>query len=253
MNNAIFGQFKKPQVGTLAGKDFFLTLTQITNFFTFVISMVGTVDGAAKIAHDVLFEFEAEPAKKERMKEEWEKRKSAAQGLSENRQFLLEVVLVRQVENFLNYLSSLLNEIFIQRPETLKSSEKIELSAVLNHNSIEDFVKTCAEKKVEALSYASFKELRNYFEERFSLTLVTEQEFPILNEAIEIRNISVHERCIINNRFISKTGCDPALKGKKKVLGIEYLEKIIDLITSLVIEIDKEALSELKLNGIELE
>ena len=66
---------------------------------------------------------------------------------------------MRHVENFLNYLSSLLNEIFIQRPEILKSSEKIDLEIVLGHSSIEDLVQTIAERKVENLSYKSLIDL----------------------------------------------------------------------------------------------
>jgi len=245
------GNIKFPRIGTIACRDFFLTWKQITEFFLFILFALYRIDTSEEMVHKVLFEMEDDPIKKEHLKEKWEKRKDSVTTftLSEKQQFFLEVLLVRHIENYLNYLSSLLREIFIQRPETLRSSDKVELEAVLKHDSIEDFVKTCAERKVEGLSYSSLKHLQEYFADHFSLTFLSQADFPILNEAVEVRNISVHNRCIINKRFISKTGGSPSLEGTRKKLKVKYLEKIVILLIHSVNQIDRNARKKMRLKS----
>jgi hypothetical protein len=177
------------------------------------------------------------------------KRRKMIDVVKDNRLFFLETMLTRHVDNYLNYLSSLLFDIFTQRRETLKSSEKIEIETVLNCESITDVVKSFAEKKVESLSFSSIKELYDFFKERFKLELFSESLIPTVVEAIETRNISVHNRCIINKRYVSKTGADEALIGKKKDLSISQLDEFIRIFLESVKVLDKKARSKLKIRG----
>jgi hypothetical protein len=75
-------------------------------------------------------------------------------------------------------------EIFTQRRETLKSSEKIEIETVLNCESISDVVKIFAEKKVEDLSFASIRELYDFFMNRFKFELFQENQKSKVIEAV---------------------------------------------------------------------
>ena len=85
--------------------------------------------------------------------------------LKNNRQVLLEIVLVRHIENYLNFLSGLLFEVFRQRPETLKSSERVELATVLRYESLD----TCRRASVQIHSLIKAVEKRMYI---FVLLLV---------------------------------------------------------------------------------
>jgi hypothetical protein len=75
----------------------------------------------------------------------------------------------------------------------------------------EQDIRALAERKVDGLSYSSFLDLSQFFEERFHLTLVDDKDAQFVTEAIEVRNISVHNRCIVNRRYRQKTQCDEAL------------------------------------------
>ena len=86
------------------------------------------------------------------------------------------------------------------------------------HDSIEDLVKTITERKVEALSYSSFSDLAEYFLDKFHITLVPQTKRPLVINAIETRNISVHNRCIVNQRFVSRTGGKLETVGQLRVL-----------------------------------
>ena len=167
----------------------------------------------------------------------------------EKGQFFLEVIFVRHIENYLNYLSSLLFEIFTQRPETLRSSEKVEVSFVLGCTSINDIIRALAERKVEGLSYESVAELSTFFHDRFNLDLFSTLEIDIVVEAIETRNISVHNRCIVNGRYLTRTRRDKSLIGKRRNIYFSDIEKIVPLLGEAVKRLDKHAQAKLRLRG----
>jgi hypothetical protein len=174
-------------MGTHACREYFLGFAQINRFFHFVLHTVAHIDKAAETAHKALVSVEVDPEKRRGMEETWSKRKGAVDALRDHRQFLIEIILVRHIENFLNYLAALLFEIFTQRPETLRSSDRIEVEEVLRHSSVEAIVRAVAERKVEALSYSSFQDLRGFFRDRFSLELVGDEHLATFVHAIEVR------------------------------------------------------------------
>lgn len=239
---------KLPRSGSISFLDFQESFYKINEFLRFVIGMVSHIDYVQRKAHEALLSGDTEEEKKKRL-EEWSKRKSPVDELKKHRQFFMEVILVRHVENYLNFLSSMLKEIFLTKPETLRSSEKVEIEIVLKHDSIDDFVKTIAERKVESLSYSSYSDLAEYFLERFGIELITNTHKSIMIEAIETRNISVHNRCIINTRYISKAGADPTLIGRHKSLGINDIEKLSQIISDSVIQTDKKIRGKFKIKA----
>lgn len=213
----------------------------IHRFFNWLLHMTAHIDHASEQAHVVLVETASSDEERIRLEEQWKARVSPIEELKRQRQFLLEVILVRHIENYLNYLSGLLYEIFVQRPETLRSSDRVEIEHVLRHDSIESLVKEIAERKVESLSYSGFSELCAFFSERFKLVVASGDDLRALIEAIEIRNISVHNRCIVNKRFIARTGESELNLGKKKVLGIDRIERVVHLLAERVRALDSDA------------
>lgn len=233
----------------MACREYFLTYARINSFFHFVLHNVAHIDRTAEVAHKALLETEDDPGKRRELEDSWSKRKGAIDALRDQRQFFIEIVLVRHVENYLNYLSSLLFEIFTQRPETLRSSDKIELEEVLRHATVDGIVRSVAERKVESLSYSSFQDLAGFFQDRFSLSLAADEDVPTIIHAIETRNISVHNRCVVNRRFVSRTGDDTTPVGDRKKLFINYLHRLVPLLMSAVRHVDRRARSHLKLKG----
>lgn len=245
--------FATPRVGTLACREYFLTYRQVNSFYHFVLHAVAQLDHSAELAHNVLVDTAPDPEERRRLEDDWSKRKKAVDALREQRQFFLEVLLVRHVENYLNYLSALLFEIFTQRPETLRSSDNITVEEVLRHATVETIVRSVAERKVDSLSYSSFQDLAAFFKDRFSLVIANNAELPTVVHAIEIRNISVHNRCIVNRRFVSRTGDTSTSVGRRKVLSIDYLDRLVPLLANVVKQLDREARVHLKLKGARFE
>lgn len=237
-----------PKTGTKAAQSFYITFASVIRFGSYVIGMALNIAHSSETAREVL--YDTSHTDEERL--QYQPSDDPVEPIVElafHRQTLLELLLVRHIENYLNYISSLLFEIFIQRPECMKSGEKVDIEFVLQHQSIDTLVRGLAERKVETLSYSSFSSLRSFFEEHFNLSICPEQHFVQLNEAIENRNIIVHNRGIINKRYVENTGLRSDKVGKVRSLGIDAIESIIQALLSIVKSLDKEVRKHLKLSS----
>lgn len=243
-------KFSLPKLGTSSAKEFYNSWKDINRLFDFVLHLAGRSDHVAEIAHKAIVSVEDDEQKKQEMEIQWKERHSALDELKRNRQLFVETILVRHVENFINYLSSVLFEIFITRPETLRSSDKVEISKVLEHGSIDSIVQEIAEMKVDALSYSSFAKLSEYFEDRFHISLASNEDIAFLHKYIEIRNISVHNRCYINKRFIFRTGLDESSLGEKKELYGGDLDVLVPKLAEVVKSIDQTVRRKMKVKGV---
>lgn len=241
---------KPPKIGTKASSEFFGSWEEINKLLQFIIHLASTVEHAQTTAHDVLVKTAKDEEERNRLLSGWGKRRSPIQDLKENRQILLEIILVRHIENFLNYLSTVLFEIFTSKPETLRTSDKVEVSKVLQHTSIESLVLELAEEKVERLSYSSFYDLNDFFNERFNLEVAPLEKVEEISRFIETRNISVHNRCVINKRYIFKTGTPESDLGKKKLLVLDDIKKLSPLLAVVVKDLDSKTRKKFKIKGV---
>ena len=64
-----------------------------------------------------------------------------------------EYIVTRGVDNFQCYLAEVLAAMFRARPETLRSSDKVNVEDVLMCASMDEFVSRIAERKTEQLTY----------------------------------------------------------------------------------------------------
>ena len=238
-----------PKVGTSACRDFFLSWGEINAFFHLILDMVGYIEGTVAIMRQSLIDTTTDEQDRDRLRSEEDAWEGPAARLRKRQQFLFEIILVRHVENYLNYLSGLLFDIFTQRPETLKSSEKIALDQVLSHDNMDDLIRTIAQTKVDSLSHQSFYDLVAYFGEHFGLALFPQGQVALLAEAVQTRNISVHTRCIINERYVKRTGAPELLIGTKRDLSMEDLAGLVPLLADGVRKLDGQARKKLKLRG----
>ena len=238
-----------PRSGTEASKDFFNTLSQINSFYSFLLELVSKSDAASALANEMLTLPDGGKLRYKGYKLAESPGSEANKYLENNRQFILEVICVRLVENYLNYLSSLIYEIFIQRPETMKSSEQVDIESVLSHDSLDSLVRSLADKKISDLSYSSFKDISKYFFKKFKLNVCKDKHLDEMSLAVEVRNISVHNRCRIDEKFIKHTSYDSKANGKKLEIGGQYIKDIALVMFDSVKSLDSNARKKLNLKS----
>lgn len=241
-----------PRIGSNASKNFFETILQINSFFIFVVDLVGKIDGIYKSIKNIVtlkdgWELTYQDKETGEYRSLVPPQNVASEELKIQRQYLMEITCVRLVEAYLNYLSSLLYEIFIQRPETMKSSEKVDIETILSQASYQDIIKKIAEKKISNLSYDSFNDICHYFYDKFKLKVCDDKKIKAIILTIEMRNISVHNRCIIDERFIKHTGRFAEKKGQSLEIGIKQVAEIAEILIASVKLLDASACKKIKL------
>ncbi|MHC1791541.1 hypothetical protein [Solidesulfovibrio sp.] len=239
---------KLPKIGTAAYHDYLNSWQDISSFFSFILSMVSRLDGMSSLAHTTLVETCDDPIEKERMIEERKQRVPMVEVLKNNRQFLMETLHVRVVDNFLNYISSLLFEIYRKKPVLLRSSEMIDFATLIDCGSMQSLVHSLAEIKTSKLVYKSYSEINKYFLDGLGVKITDASNSEIIY-AIELRNIIVHNRCVVDKRFIRKTKANISLLNKKHSMHLDLYEKFEKILLSKVIELDVETRKHLKICG----
>lgn len=134
-----------------------------------------------------------------------------------------QVLLTRDIDAFQRYLTKMLSRIYTERPETLKTSEKVEVQEVLNFKNMEDFVSYIAEKRVLALSYKGMREILEFLENTHGLKIdCHNSKLATATERIEVRNIVVHNAGIVNDLFLKRTKRSDLISGQRFPLSMEY-------------------------------
>ena len=242
--------FRFPRSGTLAARDYWVSFEEINLFAAFILRMASHIEHLAPIMVNMELTLANTAEERQKITAKQESWRGPLSELSAHSQFYNEAFLVRHVENYLSYLSALLFEVFQERPETMRSSEKVELDFVLEHRSYDSLVQGLAEKKVEALSYSSFERLSQFFQDQFHLSICTSKDLPLIREAIETRNISVHNRCRISRRYLEKVPETKWKLGSTRYLGIADIDLLVPALHKAVSQLDREARHHLRLPGI---
>jgi hypothetical protein len=169
--------------------------------------------------------------------------------LKSNKRILTEMVLVRIADNFLAYLTDLLRLVMTARPETILAEKgKLDIRQVLEAASLDDLKKEIVEDRILAISYKSVADLAAHLRSQLGFDVFASQVAQgIVVKTVEARNIIVHNRSRINQRYVDRAG------GKKEEIGRPLEVQASDLLRmngyfeSLAREIDQAAIEKFNL------
>jgi len=131
-------------------------------------------------------------------------------------------MVVGMANNFFSYVSEVLQTVLANRPEILRSSEKLTTEEVLQFSEVKDIVSYIADRKVNELSYGGLRGVETYLKERLGLDLFdSDHERVLLTILTELRNIYTHNRGVVNRLFLKRVGQTP-IQGYEFVLGEAY-------------------------------
>jgi hypothetical protein len=163
--------------------------------------------------------------------------------------FCDEVWLCRDVDALERYLSTILFDVFVQRPETLRSSEQVRVSDLLDCGDMMQLVRKLAERKVTELSYHGFEDLLSYLRDKLGLPidLADPNALPV-REAVEVRNIVVHNGGIVNALFLRRTKRENLTEGIRFPLDQDYVLNTGRAAFDLVAKLDAAFISHFRLS-----
>jgi len=152
------------------------------------------------------------------------------------------LMLGRAVDNYLSYLSDLLALLFTERPETLRSREKVDLEFVLQWETMAELQDALAERRVENLAYKGMDDLAEYVSRTLNFELFQSPQLRAeVRHTVERRNLIVHKRGVIDRRYVQRVGEADGKPGQPLDLGGSQTLDAISGLCIAVADIDDRA------------
>jgi hypothetical protein len=234
----------RPELLTEPCSRFFDYDEEISEFFIFFLEWTKRPDELYEKLVKILY-----GSNEEKLKESLGKPKRGEAYIKRFDRFVMEMMLVRGIDNFLTYVSQLLALIFIERPETLKSSETVKLEEILQHETMDDLIKRLAERRVERLSYQGMRDLQKDLSDKLGFEIFSSSEaLTRAVDVIEIRNLLVHNRGFVNQIFQTRTSDSSTKIGSPLELSLHRLISDLDFLAHAVLDMDERAASKFGLS-----
>ncbi|HET7572659.1 MAG TPA: hypothetical protein VFJ77_08320 [Gaiellaceae bacterium] len=164
------------------------------------------------------------------------------------RQLLFEMIVERQVDNYLNYLAELLALIFKERPETLRrrpekgqESDSVSLDEILKYESMDDLFAAVVERKVRNLSHESVDALARYLKGLGFELFPDDGDSTFVVFAVETRNAIAHTRGIVTRRFVERVPGFDLAPGDRTTFALKTVDTLQGALNHSVEDIDRRA------------
>lgn len=137
------------------------------------------------------------------------------------------------VDNFQSYLSDLLHHILEHYPKAM-FGKKIDAKVLYEVPDLDSLKRRAVDKYVMDLGYKNAGELAEFLKDNFGLVTLSHSLTKLrLNRAIQIRNIIAHNRGIVNDVFIFRSGSKVDRVGDKvktihPLVISGYLAQLVD-------------------------
>ncbi|WP_336079787.1 hypothetical protein [Thalassospira sp. CH_XMU1448-2] len=180
---------------------FFERHFKIFNFLFFASNLAQHQDETRKIAIEALSKVDPEKYNLE----DAAKRKSAFKQLQQFRDYQTENMCIRLSDNFLCYLSEIIQACALKNPNIIKSKENISVEDVLKFKRNKDIVRFVVDRKINSLSYGGVVEIDEFISSRIGYSILDdESKRKIISYSISLRNLYSHNRGVVDNIFKRK-------------------------------------------------
>lgn len=159
---------------------------------------------------------------------------------------LMRILFSSLADNFETYLSDLLYEIFLAKPETLKSEKTVTIKEVLNCSDLQEFVHYWANKQIGKLQKGSVK---GFIEENIQikkLNVVDKKTQEDIERILQIRHLYSHRNGIVDEKFLQYFSGQFDLNSEHNMSINEVLDKLAFL-SKVVNQVDNSAISKYSL------
>ena len=229
-----FSELSPPEYGTRAALSYFWASKCDLRLLHFLLDTAMTGDFVYRIAQDAL-EGKDDYTKLNPQELARSDPGPRTKVIRASSQEFLEMFLSRIVDSFQVYIVEILREVLHKQPRILSASkQELTLGYVLQFDSIESLTKDWIEGKVASLSYEGFGDLEDWCKTRGIPLLFPEGKREKIVETIAIRNLIVHNRCIVDERYRKSTGDTRFKVGQARALDVEDFFETMKLLSKVI-------------------
>jgi len=224
----------------------------IFDFFFFGLNLTTNTDSMRLKAAEALA-FAERPEDLERLEVIKKNPKPNFKKLQSFSNYQSEIMITQSVDNFLWYVSTLLQTCMTKRPEILRSKEQIKTEDILKFSKRSDIVQFLIDRKVNELSYGGLRKLEEFLNQNLGIPLFnSEDERTLVMVAVELRNIYIHNRGIVNQMFLGRMKDRnhqfSFVEGKRFHTDFDLLVDLTNALFDVAIKVDLLAMKKFKLH-----
>lgn len=153
-------------------------------------------------------------------------------------------------DNFETYLSDLLYEIYLSKPDTLKSEQQVTIKEVLECTDIQEFVVYWSKKKLGKLQRGRVKGFLSDNKQIKDLNILNETIQEEIEKILQIRHLYAHRNGIVDEKFLKFFPGTFNLNDEHN-LSISDMIKHLTFLVDCVVSLDNEAINKYDLNIID--
>lgn len=247
----------KPELSTKSGVMYFDSTIRDVDFFFFIIDTVLIGDyipyhakKTLELADGLIVESEMAKSPEELMQT---KPGNRLKKLRQHSQEFIEMIYSRQVDNFQTYIVNLVREILKVKPNILHNNHpSISIAQLLEVESKDALISEVIESKVSSLANKGFENIEEWcIASGIPLTVDRDLKGK-LKEFIATRNIIVHNRCIVDEKYLRVVPYSKYEKGSLRKLDVDDLYDAINIFSEIVTHTDKKSIEKFNLEKAEL-
>lgn len=230
---------------TASGRYFHNELTAVLNLFDLVSKSVSGMDKVIKHLKPT-----AEGSEEGAQEDDELQFGPYSQRLRDYSQHFLQMIICRLVDNFASYLADVIREVIKVKPELLRSNEQVKVEYVLQFDSMSELVTDLVDRKVTALSYGGFTEMEKWCNEKLKVPIVTDDaERDALIELIETRNVFVHNRGRVGEKYLRTVKQTTLIKGDERLIDLDYFVHAVTILGGAALPLDERVAAKYALMG----
>jgi hypothetical protein len=148
---------------------------------------------------------------------------------------LMRILFSSCADNFETYMSDLLYEIYLAKPETLKSEATVSVREVLECSDMQEFISVYAKKKLSKLQRGSVQGFIAENKQISGLGVFNDASEEEIEKILQIRHLYSHRNGIIDEKFQgyfpnATLNAEHQMALDEFLVRFEYLARIIDAV-----------------------
>lgn len=162
---------------------------------------------------------------------------------------LSRILFSSVVDNFETYLSDILFEIYLAKPETLKSEQMVKVEDVLSCSDIQEFITFWAKQKIGKLQKGSVKGFISENKQIKDLNVISNVVENEIERILQIRHLYSHRNGVIDDKFLKYFPTGYA-HGVEHQMPIDEILDKLNYLSEIVDKLDKASILKYNLSTI---
>lgn len=215
---------------------------KVVDLFYFTLNLAHNADNASLNASKALLPLAKNDVEKRRLQDNIDNPERAVKKLYDFSTVNSKNLTTNIADAFLWFVSKSIQGAMRKKPEMVKSGESVKVEEIFNFSRKRDLIDYLIDRRVNSLSYGGMSKVESFINDSMGVTIFPDEEDRTLMQVfVEVRNIQVHNRGIVNRVFLSRVPHHPKfqfIEGERAHMDFDMLLALSRVCVRSAIDLD---------------